>query len=97
MVRAADRDRNEITEMWREHRHELQQRRQGRRDRNTPAIEALQSHGFAVRKLTDCQYRVNDVLDLFPTNRRYHYIPTNKRGSYRDPLFIVKAYVTEAT
>jgi hypothetical protein len=29
------------------------------------------------------QFRVNGVLDLYPTNRRFHNLRTNERGDYR--------------
>lgn len=39
---------------------------------------------YRIKKLTDYQYRVNDVIDIFPTNQKFHNIVTNKRGQYFD-------------
>lgn len=38
--------------------------------------------GFDVSPVTDYQYRVNDAVDLFPTNRKFHDIKKNQRGEY---------------
>jgi len=83
--------------MWREHRHTLQEKRERRRSVRGPQIEALAGAGFTVEKLSDYQYRINGALDLFPTNRRYHHIPTNKRGYYHKPLLIAQAYFRGVT
>lgn len=83
---------NETTEMWREHRKELQARRADRRSGNTREIEALRDEGFTVRRLNECQFRIDEQLDLFPTNRRYHFIPRNKRGSYKKARDVVQAF-----
>jgi hypothetical protein len=38
---------------------------------------------YAVKNMNKgFQFRVNDVLDLYPTNCRFHNLRTNKRGSY---------------
>lgn len=44
-------------------------------------IEEL-SEVFTVKKITPYQYRINGVLDLFPTNDKYHHITKNERGTY---------------
>lgn len=41
---------------------------------------------YEVKKLTEYQWRINGVLDLYPTNRLYHDIKNNKRGNYRDAM-----------
>lgn len=45
-------------------------------------IQGLIDAGLTVQKLTDYQYRINSRLDIYPRNKRYHDIKTNKRGSY---------------
>jgi len=49
-----------------------------------------------VQKLTECQWRVNGVLDVYPTNRRYHDIKKNVRGGYDDVLSFCKSYFRTA-
>jgi len=40
------------------------------------------------------QFRVNGVLDLYPTNRRFHNLRTNERGDYPSgPPDELKAFV----
>lgn len=76
-------EENETTELWREYRRAQQQRRADRLPIRSAEIEDLSRPGYKVRKLTDYQFRVNGVLDLFPIHRRYHNIKTGRRGGYR--------------
>jgi len=39
---------------------------------------------YHVRYLTQYQWRINDVVDIYPTNRLYHDLVKNERGSYED-------------
>lgn len=64
--------------------------RQSRRDKATEEIIQLKEKGYLVISLTPYQFRINGILDLYPTNHRYHHIPTDKRGSYDKPEEIVK-------
>lgn len=73
---------NETTEWWRQVRHDQAERRRVRRERAATDILALQHHGYLVNRLTAYQYRIDGVLDLFPTSTRYHHLPTNRRGGY---------------
>lgn len=56
--------------------------REQSRQAGTPQILALENYGFTVRRITDYHYRVNEVLDLYPTSRRWHNLRTGKRGGY---------------
>lgn len=73
---------NETAEMWRMYRQDLRARRAKRRTHNTPDVLALRDAGYTVREVSPFHFRVNDTLDLFPTNRRFHWLPTNRRGFY---------------
>jgi hypothetical protein len=46
------------------------------------SILALADHGFSVTKMTQYQFRVDDRLDLYPVNRRWHDVVMNTRGDY---------------
>lgn len=81
---------NETTEMWREHRQEMQRRRASRREANTAEIIALRRRGYEVVELTEFQFRINGTLDLFPT-RRFHNIATGDRGAYKSAQKIADA------
>ena len=75
---------NEITEMWRDVRHDAQERRAARLPIRTEEILAVGRMGYRIRELTPYQFRVNERLDLFPTRRRWHDIKTQARGGYRN-------------
>jgi hypothetical protein len=81
---------NEITEMWRDYRHEMQERARERLAIRQVEIAALAEMGYRVRALTEYQFRVNERLDLFPTRRRYHDIKTQARGRYQNPQAICR-------
>lgn len=53
-------------------------------------INALKKKGYKIEWITPYQCRVNGVLDLFPTNWRYHNIKTSKRGIFDKALSIVE-------
>lgn len=63
----------------REHRKMVSQKY---RDRRTPQILELDHEGFDVEEITPYQFRINDRLDIFPTNARWHDTEINKRGSF---------------
>jgi len=39
---------------------------------------------YQVQYFTEYQWRINGVIDVFPTNRCYHDIKNNIRGNYSD-------------
>ena len=43
-------------------------------------ILKLRLKGRKVEQLTPYQYRINDELDLYPVNKRFHNIKTGQRG-----------------
>lgn len=45
-------------------------------------ILSLTDHGFKVEQLSPYQFRINDQLDLYPTNKRYHDVIRGTRGDY---------------
>ncbi len=68
-----------------------------RSSRRVSFLPQLIEEGFTVKKLTDYQYRVNEVLDIYPTNAKYHDIKRNKRGSFRGQnvcMFVRKFFKT---
>lgn len=69
-------------EMWKAFRAHNQAEKAQRTRKNIQVILNLVNYGHIVRKLTEYHYRINNRLDLFPTNCRYHDIKTGKRGFY---------------
>lgn len=53
-------------------------------------IGGIEKSGFTIRRLTAYCYRVDERLDLYPTQRRYFDIDTKERGSYTDSILICK-------
>ena len=47
-------------------------------------MEARVRKNYNLRILTPYQWRINEVLDLYITNRKYHDLKRNKRGGYLD-------------
>lgn len=39
---------------------------------------------YSIKYFTQYQFRVNGVLDIYPSSQRYHDIKANKRGSYKN-------------
>ena len=56
-------------------------------------IDRLRVLGFTVHEFTAYQFRVENVLDVYPVNRRWHDIEKNIRGSYRDIFeFVIRFF-----
>jgi hypothetical protein len=55
-------------------------------------IEQLKSLGYQIKKFTDYHYRINDILDVWPSKRKFHSIPTDERGNYDTLLSLVNAF-----
>ena len=77
-------ERNEDSEMWGEYRSQQKARREGRVPVRRAQILRLRKHGFRVEELTPYCYRVNGVIDLYPTHNRYHNLSNGRRGGYPD-------------
>lgn len=75
---------NEESEIWRAHRQAGRERAKERRSEGAARILALADEGHSVQRLTDCHYRIDGVLDLYPTNGKWHNLKTGARGRYRD-------------
>ncbi len=45
-------------------------------------IQALHKRGYLVEKKTPYQFRIECVLDLYPTRKRFHNIANQQRGEY---------------
>lgn len=84
-------------ELWREYRRAQQNRRAERLGPRTDEILALRAKGFTVEAKTDYQFRVDGVLDLYQIHKRFHHVPTNKRGNYRVVLDIAVRLIRTPT
>lgn len=61
------------------------ERKEGRLIIRTGVIFSLPEK-FKVKKLTDYQFRINGLIDLYPTNRRFFHLKKKTRGNYPDTL-----------
>lgn len=51
---------------------------------------------YTVKVLTPYQLRINDRIDIYPTNEKYHDIKQNKRGYYNNLLpFLASIFLTD--
>lgn len=46
-------------------------------------LETLKAK-YEVREFSPYQWRINGIIDIYPTNKNYHLIKENKRGSYNN-------------
>ena len=78
---------DEEKQAWRKHAKEMENMRNTRRFQFRQVIREFEAMGFEVKEVSQYQYRFNDCIDIFPSNRRYHDLKTHKRGDIRDKNF----------
>ncbi len=54
----------------------------------------LTKYGYTVEIKTPYHFRVNNCLDVYPQNRKWHDIKQNKRGEYEDIFRFAKQFFT---
>lgn len=77
------------SEDMKQYREAQQKRRSERLPIRQEEINAL-SPLYNIRKITEYQFRINGVLDLYPIHKNWHNIKTKKRGKYTIAIEIVK-------
>lgn len=85
-------DDDDMGEMWKAHREDQKARRAQRLPVRTKEIENLEKLGYKIQQFSDFQFRVNGVLDLYPTSNRFHFLPNNKRGGYSNTQEVCKKW-----
>ena len=83
---------HEESEMWSEYRQAQKDRRAERLPIRQGQIEELKKEGFRVRKLTDFQFRINELLDVYPTHNRFHDLKRKRRGGFRNVSEFVRRF-----
>ena len=58
-------------------------------------IDVLIAYDYEVERLTQYQYRINGVLDIYPVNKRWHDIRSGERGNYNQMIKFVQARLTK--
>lgn len=79
----------DMGEIFREMREEQKERRAKRLPVRAAQILSLRDKGYMVEELSPYQFRVNGIVDLYPTHNRYHHLKSNRRGGYRDAVQFV--------
>ena len=90
-------DDNEETALWTEYRRAQRDRRRARLPGRVEDIQHLVAKGFTVAELTPYHYRVDGALDLFPVHRRYHHLPSGKRGGYTNTTAIAVRFLRQSS
>ena len=47
-------------------------------------LRSLDYSQHMVEEITPYQYRIDGKLDIYPSNRKWHLIPTGERGQFRN-------------
>ncbi len=71
---------NEESEMWRKHNKQMGEMREKRRTNFEDVFNDLIRRGHTLKQMSLYQFRVDDVLDIYPSNKRWHDIKSNRRG-----------------
>lgn len=74
-------DQGKINHKWRNWRRRKEMRLE---------IKTAGQQGFALKWITRYQCRVNGVLDLYPTNHKFHNLKTNERGEFGDAVDCIR-------
>lgn len=82
---------DDLADYWRAHKEELRERRQKRRARGTVEIDQL-GPAYRVERKSPYHFRINGLLDVWPTNRRFHCLRTQERGGYQSLDLLVRAH-----
>ena len=70
-------------QMWKDHKKEVDIMRQKRRGQFRETIKEFRDMGFDVKEVTPFQFRFNDSVDVYPSNKRYHDLTKGVRGDIR--------------
>lgn len=71
---------NEETALWKAFKQHNSLEKEKRRQRIVQKILNLRKKGYRVVELTPYQFRINNQLDIYPVNGKYHNIKTGERG-----------------
>lgn len=72
---------------WKDHAEQMDNMRQRRRWQFKQVIREFERMGFVVEEISPFQYRFNDSVDVYPSNKRYHDLIKKVRGDIRGKTF----------
>jgi hypothetical protein len=68
---------------WKDHERQVKNMRKRRCFQFRKVIKELRDIGFEVVEINQHQYRVNEVLDIFPNNKVYKNRKTHQNGKIK--------------
>lgn len=68
------------SDSWARYKEEQKLRREIRLPIRTEEIHQLED--YEIQKLSEYQYRINGLIDIYPIHARFHILRKNKRGNY---------------
>jgi DNA-binding ferritin-like protein (Dps family) len=74
-------------EMWKAHKREVNIMRKKRSSQFRDIIKEFRELGFEVKELNQFQFRFNGIIDIYPSNKRFHDLKNNIRGDIRGKNF----------
>ena len=74
-------------QQWKKHAKQMDNMRRSRRNEFWQVIKEFRRLGFEVREITPYQFRFNDCLDIYPSNKRYRELVKRSRGDIRGKSF----------
>jgi hypothetical protein len=77
---------NEESEFWKQHNEEMKCMRDRRRTGFESVFDDLIKRGHTIKQMSLYKFRIDDVLDVYPSNKRWHDIKNNRRGDLRVSL-----------
>lgn len=74
-----------------------QNRAERRVSQTNHLINCCLKHEYAYRVFNDgSQYRVEGIIDIYPTNQRFHILGSGKRGRYKNIWAFLPAVIKKA-
>jgi len=74
---------NETNQLWRDVKRNQRTYKQNNRDLFLSFLQELKDTHKVIR-VTEYQYRIDGVLDIYPSNSKWHLLPTGERGQFRN-------------
>ena len=82
---------------WSDYHDEQRARRAKRLPIRSADILALERAGYAVEQKTQYHFRINGIIDLYPTHNRWYDLRTHTRGGAQDLAVWLMSYLDPHT
>jgi len=78
---------NDEKKAWENHKKEMENMRRRRRNQFYLVVREFRDLGFEVKEVNKYQFRFNEMIDIFPSNKKFHNLETGERGDIRGQTF----------